>query len=60
MHPAPSTVLAAVTAARQQSQGSPSGSGAPELPTPLSRARRAELMHMMAERKLDSTDLTVP
>ena len=60
MHPAPSTVLAAVTAARQQSQGSPSGSGAPELPTPLSRARRFELVRMMDERKLDSTDLTVP
>jgi hypothetical protein len=59
MHPAPSTVLAAVTAARQQSQGSPSGSGAPELPIPHSRARRPELVRMMADRNLDSTDLTV-
>ena len=60
MHPAPSTVLAAVTAARQQSQGSPSGSGAPELQIPLSRARRSELVRMMTDRNLDSTDLTVP
>ena len=60
MHPTRSTALAAVTAARHPSQVNPSGSGAPELPTPLSRARHAELVQMMAERNLDCTDLTVP
>ena len=59
MHPTPSTALAYVTAARRQSQGSPSGSGAPEWPILLSRARHAQLVRMMAERNLDSTDLTV-